>query len=139
MPAATMSSDVVADAAFNGTLGVSASPLWFGDADFTRDWKQTYAKMFPDEVNSLNGFSTLGWQAGVVFAKALENAPDAVTPDTVLQGLYAQPAGSTYGGWTPPLTYLPGEPAQTKSCMWYAQLENGKFTAPKGYQAVCAS
>ena len=61
--------------------------------------------MFPNDT--LTGYATLGWQAGVVIATALKNAPATVTSQTVLQGLYAQPAGTTFGGWTPPLAFAP--------------------------------
>jgi branched-chain amino acid transport system substrate-binding protein len=137
LPAANITSDVLADSAFEGAVGITVSPLWFGDPTFTQDWKDAYTTMFPNEV--LNGYSTMGWQAGVVLAKALANAPDTVTSDTVLQGLYAQPAGSTYGGWTPPLTFTPGKPATVAPCMWYVQIKNHEFTAPKGDAPICAA
>ena len=54
--------------------------------------------MFPNDA--LTGYATLGWQAGVVIAAALKHAPATVTSQTVLQGLYAQPAATTFGGWT---------------------------------------
>ncbi|HVV30616.1 MAG TPA: ABC transporter substrate-binding protein [Mycobacteriales bacterium] len=136
VPASNINASVIGDAEFDGTLGVNFSPLWFVDSDFTKDWKQQYTKMFPHET--LYGDSTFGWQAGVVFGTALKDAPDTVTSETVLQGLYAQPAGTTFGGWTPPLTFKPGKSTQTQPCMWYLQIKGGKLVAPQGNKPVCA-
>jgi len=135
MPSADINADVLADPLFDGALGLQVSPLWFGDSALIKDWKQAYHAMYPNEV--LNGYSTMGWQAGVVFATALKDAPDTVTSDTVLQALYAQPAGSTFGGWTSPLTFAPGKPTQTQPCMWYMQIKNGKLVDTKGNKYVC--
>ncbi|HVV30792.1 MAG TPA: ABC transporter substrate-binding protein [Mycobacteriales bacterium] len=137
VPAGNIDQSVVSDPAFEGALGVNVSPLWFGDSPLTKDWKQAYAAAFPDDT--AGGHSTLGWQAGVVFGKALQNAPDVVTSDTVMQGLYAQPAGSDYGGWTPPLTFTPGKATDVKPCMWYVQIKAGKLVAPRGDKYVCVS
>jgi len=137
VPASLINDEVLADPAFDGAVGVASSPLWFGDADLTRDWREAYTAMFPDAQP--NGYATLGWQAGVVFGTALKNAPDTVTSDTVLQSLYALPAGSTFGGWTPPLTFSPGKTTATQPCMWQVQIKNGKLTAPQGNKYVCAS
>jgi branched-chain amino acid transport system substrate-binding protein len=125
------------DSHLDGAVGVTVSPLWFGTSTFTQDWETTYKSLYPNDV--LNGYSTLGWQAGVVLAAALKNAPDKVTSQTVLDGLYAQPAKSTYGGWTPPLTYTKGKAATTSPCLWFVQIKNGGLTAPKGQNVVCGS
>jgi branched-chain amino acid transport system substrate-binding protein len=135
VPSSDIDADVLANPAFNGTLGVTVSPLWFGDSDLTKDWAQAYKALYPNEV--LNGYSTLGWQAGVVFATALKNAPDTVTSDTVLQALYAQPANSTFGGWTPPITFVKDKPTQTGACLWYTKIQDGKLVAPDGNKFSC--
>jgi branched-chain amino acid transport system substrate-binding protein len=135
LPAADLDATALADDAFNGAVGVTVSPLWFGDSSVTADWKTAYKAQFPSDV--LNGYSTLGWQAGVVIAAALKNAPDTVTGQTVLDGLAAQPAGSTFGGWTPPLTFTAGKSSTSKACLWYIQVKDKVVTAPKGQDAVC--
>jgi branched-chain amino acid transport system substrate-binding protein len=135
LPAADLDATALADDAFNGAVGVTVSPLWFGTSPVTADWQTAYKAQFPSDV--LNGYSTLGWQAGVVIAAALKNAPDKITGQTVLDGLDAQPAGSTFGGWTPPLTFTAGKAATSKACMWYVQVKDKAVTAPKGQDAVC--
>jgi hypothetical protein len=52
--------------------------------------------------------------------------------------MWALPANSTFGGWTPPLTFDKDKGAQTSSCVWYTQIKGGQNTAPQGYQAICA-
>jgi branched-chain amino acid transport system substrate-binding protein len=137
LPASNIDSAILDSPAFSGAVGVSSSPLWFGQPDATtKDWDQTYTKMFPKDVPT--GYATLGWQAGAVIATALEHAPATVTPQTLMQGLYAQPANSTFGGWTAPVTFAAGKASQMKSCMWYVQIKDGQLTAPKGTAAVCA-
>lgn len=138
LPAADLDAAALADKAFNGAVGVTVSPLWFGNDAVTtgwQDWHDTYTKMFPKDV--LNGYSTIGWQAGVVIQAALKNAGDTVTSQDILTGLQAQPAGSTFGGWTPPLTFAAGKSSTSTPCLWYVQVKNNKLTAPKGYGPVC--
>jgi branched-chain amino acid transport system substrate-binding protein len=138
LPASDIDSQLLATPAFNGSLGVNTSPLWFGTPSATtKTWYDTYTKMFPGD--ELTGYANQGWQAGVVIAAALKNAPPTVTSQTILQGLYALPAKDTFGGWTPPLTFTPGKPTNVGSCMWYVQIKNGQLTAPKGTGAVCIS
>lgn len=136
LPASNIDAAMIASPTFQGALGISTSPLWFGKPDATTAiWHQTYTKMFPNDA--LTGYATLGWQAGVVIAAALKNAPATVTSQTVLQGLYAQPAGTTFGGWTPPLTFAPGKDTAIKPCVWYVGIKDGQLTDPRGTAAVC--
>jgi branched-chain amino acid transport system substrate-binding protein len=130
-----LNKSTIGDPTFNGTVGVNTSPLWFGSSALTKDFTQAYSQQFPDDPT--DGYSTLGWQAGVVLAKVLENAPATITSQTVIQGLYAQPAGSTFGGWTPALTYASGKPATVAACVWYPTLTSGSLAAPKGTAATC--
>jgi branched-chain amino acid transport system substrate-binding protein len=137
LPSSDIDADALKDDNFNNAIGVSAGPLWFGTSDVTHDWAAAYKQQFPNET--LFGYSTLGWQAGVVVGAALKNAPATVTSQTILDGLYAQPAKSTFGGWTPPLTYASGKAATTTACMWYAGVSNHALTAPKGQAPICPS
>jgi branched-chain amino acid transport system substrate-binding protein len=137
LAASDIDAQTLSDVHFNGAVGVTVSPLWYGSSALTADWAAAYKAQFPNDV--LNGYSTLGWQAGVVLGTALKNAPATVTAQTVLAGLYAQPAKSTYGGWTPPLTYAKGKPTTTSPCLWYVGIQGGQLTAPKGSAFVCSS
>jgi branched-chain amino acid transport system substrate-binding protein len=137
VPAANIDATVLKDPAFEGAVGVNNSPLWFGSSAVTSDFAAAYKKEFPNDV--LVGYSTLGWQAGVVIGTALKSAPDVITSQTILDSLYAMPPKSTFGGWTAPVTYPPGKPAVTTPCQWYVQIKGTQLTAPKGYNAICAS
>lgn len=136
VPSADLDEAALADNNFEGAVGVTVSPLWYGSLpSWEKDWQTTYSSMFPND--KLTGYSTLGWQAGVVLATALKNAPDTVTTQTILDALYAQPAKSTFGGWTPPVTYPSGKAAVTTGCMYRSVVKNHQLTAPLGYQAIC--
>lgn len=135
MASALIDKNMLEDSAFDGAVGISVAPLWFGNAEFTREFRDAYTKLYPDEA--LNGFATLGWQSAVVFAAAMAHAPDTVTPQTVADAMWAQPPNSTYGGWTQPLTFTKGKASTPGSCVWIAGIKDGQLTAPRGYQAVC--
>jgi len=132
---ADITPQILANGQFDGATAVAYTPLWFGDNPLTSNWAATYKKMFPKDI--ANSVATLGWQAGVVFAAALTNAPAKVTSQSVLDGLWRIPPKSTFGGWTPPLTYTKGKPATTTGCLWHAGVDNHKLTAPDGYDFVC--
>jgi branched-chain amino acid transport system substrate-binding protein len=138
LPSADLDAAALADSNFEGAVGVTISPAWFGTPTAaTQDWATTYKALYPNDV--LTGYSTLGWQAGVVLAAALKNAPDTVTTQTVLDGLYAQPAKSTFGGWTPPVTFPANKPAVTTACMFRTVVTNHVLTLPEGPNAICPS
>lgn len=137
VPASTLDAQSIANPSFSGALGVTESPLWFGSDAQNQDWYKEFTALNPNEA--INGFSTLGWQAGVVMAAALADAPDNVTSQDVLTGLYSLPANDTFGGWTPALTYAKGKPAVAGACLWVAQVENRQLTAPQGTGPVCVN
>jgi branched-chain amino acid transport system substrate-binding protein len=37
----------------------------------------------------------------------------------------------------PPVTYAKGKPAVQQPCGWYAKVQDGKLTTPKGTGQVC--
>jgi branched-chain amino acid transport system substrate-binding protein len=37
----------------------------------------------------------------------------------------------------PPVTYAKGKPAVQQPCGWYAEVQGGKLTAPRGTGQVC--
>jgi branched-chain amino acid transport system substrate-binding protein len=43
----------------------------------------------------------------------------------------------TFGGLTPPITYLTGQPSPVP-CFFVVQIKNGAFTEPNGTQPLCA-
>jgi branched-chain amino acid transport system substrate-binding protein len=138
LPASLIDTALLNDPVFNGATGITTSPLWFGSLpQFEQDFDATYKSLFPSEVP--NGFSTLGWQAGEVIGTALKTAPDTVTSQTVVDALNAQPANSTFGGWTPPISFPAGKSTAVSSCVWYVGIENKALTAPRGYNPVCAA
>ena len=43
----------------------------------------------------------------------------------------------TFGGLTPPLTFVRDQPAPKASCWFYVTVKNNKMTAPQGNTPLC--
>jgi branched-chain amino acid transport system substrate-binding protein len=83
---------------------------------------------------------TDAWSGLVVFQAVADQAKltPASTPADVKNGLYSLPEGDTFGGETPPLTYVRGQ-ATHVNCWFVVQQENGKLVMPHGSAAECAT
>jgi branched-chain amino acid transport system substrate-binding protein len=99
-------------------------------------------KLTHDRLN-YNAQLSATWSVGQVFAAAARNATktgNKATPASIIKGLFAIPANSTFGGLTPPLTFKPTAPftdlatyVQPPSrCFFLIQLHNHDWAAPKG-------
>jgi len=132
--------DATTNPVWEGAVLASDAPLWFGDGPGTADYLAAMKQYAPDAI--LNASGTNGWISGMLFKAALDKAFDNgatgdVTSQTVYDGLYALGPNFDLGGMVAPVTYTKGKPMQQQLCAWYAQVKDGKLTAPKGYKPVC--
>jgi branched-chain amino acid transport system substrate-binding protein len=128
------------DPVWEGAALASDAPLWFGDGPGTADYLAAMKQYEPTAV--LNSSGTAGWYSGKLFEAALDKAFDNgatgdVTSQTVYDGLYALGPNFDLDGIVAPVTYTKGKPAVQQVCAWYAQVKDGKLTAPHGYDRIC--
>jgi branched-chain amino acid transport system substrate-binding protein len=113
-------------------------PMWFGDSPAIKTMQDAMKKYQPGVLQNSN--TALGWAAGVMFgdaAKAGIKAGAEPTSAALLDGLYSLGPNYTADGLVPPVTFTRGKPATQKTCGWYAQMVNGKFSSPKGSDMIC--
>jgi branched-chain amino acid transport system substrate-binding protein len=79
---------------------------------------------------------TQGWAAAEIFGKAATMMGDVVSKDKLLDALWSF-KNETFGGLTPPLTFVQGHPAPNANCWFYVTVKNGKMTAPQGNTPLC--
>jgi branched-chain amino acid transport system substrate-binding protein len=99
---------------------------------------QTAISKYAPDLGSENGpNASYAWVAGLLFQKAAAAAgPGPITAQSIKTGLYTL-KDETLGGVTPPLTFVPGQPAQV-DCYFTLGISGGKFTEPKGLTTSCA-
>jgi branched-chain amino acid transport system substrate-binding protein len=124
---------------WNGAILSSEGPLWFGSDPAIQTYLAAMKQYQPNTIGNSNG--PLGWAAGVVFGDAVKAGGAAagadVTSTQVYKGLYSLGPNFTAGGLMVPTTYTQGKPATQTACAWYAQVENGALTTPKGTGPIC--
>jgi branched-chain amino acid transport system substrate-binding protein len=96
-----------------------------------RDAYKTYA---PDDPLTPN--ASQGWASAVVFQHAAANVGVHPTSDQILQGLWSM-HNETFGGLTPPLSFVENKPAPDAKCSFAMQVQDGKIEAPFGLKTVC--
>jgi branched-chain amino acid transport system substrate-binding protein len=132
----------------NSSLNGVAGPLpdfpWFSSAtpamqEF-QDAMHTYEPQ--DFSSSSYGYSeaaAMAWASAEIFEAAAENLPAGQDSSADLeQQLYKLPAGDTFGGLTPPITYSSSGIEPDNKCFFEIELKNGSYTALNGAKAVCA-
>jgi branched-chain amino acid transport system substrate-binding protein len=123
------------DPTWNGLVLAADAPLWFGDGPGTAEFLAAMKKYEP--TADLNNGTTTGWYAGKAFEAALKGATGPITSQSVYDGLYKLGPNFDLGGVISPVTYTKGAPAKEQLCSWYAQVKDGKETAPEGTKPVC--
>ena len=81
------------------------------------------------------------WVSGLVFAAAAKAGKLGVggppTSESLVDGMYAIPKGSTMGNMTPPLSYKKGQLSHVLCWYWIAT-KNGHWVTPYGLKTSCA-
>jgi len=132
--------DATTNPVWEGAVLASDAPLWFGDGPGTADYLAAMKQYAPNAI--LNASGTNGWFSGELLKAALDKAFDNgatgdVTSQMIYDGLYALGPNFDLGGAIAPVTFTKGKPMQQQLCAWYAQVKDGKLTAPKGYKPIC--
>jgi branched-chain amino acid transport system substrate-binding protein len=138
--AGEMTTPWLQQSAVNGAIGNVQDAPWFDDSiPATKAMQAAIAKYSPSVTTSqsFGAVASIGWAAGLVFGYAAEQ--EHLTPSApstaVITGLDTI-SNNTFGGFTPPLTYTAGKPAQV-ACSFIAGISNGKWTEPNGLKTVC--
>lgn len=138
----TPSNLTAADSHANGLWLISPS---LSNEDTTTAAGQLYQqimKAYDPSILSIgpNLEITDAWSGLVVFQAVAEQAKlkPASTSADVKNGLYGLPKGDTFGGETPPLTYVRGQ-ATHVNCWFVVQQKDGKLVMPHGSAAECAT
>jgi branched-chain amino acid transport system substrate-binding protein len=138
--AGEMTTPWLQQSAVNGAIGNVQDAPWFDDSiPATKAMQAAIAKYSPSVTTSqsFGAVASIGWAAGLVFGYAAEQ--EHLTPSApstaVITGLDTI-SSNTFGGFTPPLTYTAGKPAQV-ACSFIAGISNGKWTEPNGLKTVC--
>jgi branched-chain amino acid transport system substrate-binding protein len=138
--AGEMTTPWLQQSAVDGAVGDVQDAPWFDDSiPATKAMQAAIAKYSPSVTSSqaFGAVASIGWAAGLVFGYAAEHA--RLTPSSpttaVITGLDTV-SNNTFGGFTPPLTYTAGKPAQVP-CSFVAGISGGKWTEPIGLKTVC--
>ncbi len=138
--AGEMTTPWLQQSAVNGAIGDVQDAPWFDDSiPATKAMQAAIAKYSPSVTTSqaFGAVASIGWAAGLVFGYAAEH--EHLTPTSpstaVITGLDTI-SNNTFGGFTPPLTYTAGKPAQVP-CSFVAGISGGKWTEPIGLKTVC--
>src|ERR1700728_4648015 len=138
--AGEMTTPWLQQSAVNGAIGDVQDAPWFDDSIPATKAMQTAIAKYSPSVTSSQAFgavASIGWAAGLVFGYAAEQ--EHLTPSSpstpVITGLDTV-NNNTFGGFTPPLTYTAGKPAQVP-CSFVAGISNGKWTEPIGLKTQC--
>ena len=96
-----------------------------------RDAYKTYA---PDDPLTPN--ASQGWASAIVFQHAAEHVGAHPTSAQILAGLWSM-RNETFGGLTPPLTFVKDKAATDAKCSFAMKVQDGKIEAPFGLKTVC--
>jgi branched-chain amino acid transport system substrate-binding protein len=138
--AGEMTTPWLQQSAVNGAIGDVQDAPWFDNSiPATKAMQAAIAKYSPSVTSgqAFGAVASIGWAAGLVFGYAAEQehlTPSSPSTD-VITGLDTI-NNNTFGGFTPPLTYTAGKPAQVP-CSFVAGISNGKWTEPIGLKTQC--
>src|ERR1700744_1915318 len=128
--------------AVNGAIVDVQDAPWFDDSiPATKAMQAAIAKYSPGVTSgaAFGAVASIGWAAGLVFGYAAEQAHlTPSSPSTDVITALDTVNNNTFGGFTPPLTYTAGKPAQVP-CSFIAGISGGKWTEPIGLKTHCMS
>src|ERR1700749_1047451 len=138
--AGEMTTPWLQQSAVNGAIGNVQDAPWFDNSiPATKAMQASIAKYSPSVTTSqaFGAVASIGWAAGLVFGYAAEQAHlTPSSPSTDVITALDTVNNKTFGGFTPPLTYTAGKPAQVP-CSFIAGISGGKWTEPIGLKTVC--
>jgi branched-chain amino acid transport system substrate-binding protein len=138
--AGEMTTPWLQQSAVDGAIGDVQDAPWFDDSiPATKAMQAAIAKYSPGVTSSqaFGAVASIGWAAGLVFGYAAEHAHlTPRSPTTAVITALDTVSDNTFGGFTPPLTYTAGKPAQVP-CSFVAGVSGGKWTEPIGLKTVC--
>jgi branched-chain amino acid transport system substrate-binding protein len=123
---------------FDRSAGAFQAFPWTGVSSPASDEFHAAFDRYQPNVD-FSGYNTLGWAGAKMFQLAATRAIAAnATPSAalVLQGLWTFKE-ETVGGLLAPRTFKKDQRGVRVPCSFVMQIQNGKWTAPKGLQLVC--
>lgn len=133
--------------ALNGTAGpVNDFPWFASDNAAERTFQEAMRKYEPQDFTSSGsgGYSesaALAWSAATIFGAAAAKLPASGVPTgaQLMQKLYELPKGDTFGGLTPPITYVADRAQPQVKCFFGIQLKDHSYTVVKDGKYICQS
>jgi branched-chain amino acid transport system substrate-binding protein len=99
-----------------------------------KEFRDAYATYAPNDPLTPN--ASQGWASAIVFQQAAAHVGATPTSAQILAGLWSM-RNATFGGLTPPLTFLKNKPAPDARCSFAMQVQNGRIEGPFGLKTVC--
>jgi branched-chain amino acid transport system substrate-binding protein len=107
---------------------------WTVDGAAVQQFRDAYKTYAPDEPLTPN--ASQGWASAIVFQHAAEQVTAHPTSAQILNGLWSMD-NETFGGLTPPLTFVRDKAAPDAKCSFAMQVRDGRIEAPFGLKTVC--
>jgi branched-chain amino acid transport system substrate-binding protein len=121
-----------------GAYGISVALPYFAEVPANQDFRNAMSQYAPGV--DLTSDSATMWSGLEVLKAALEKVPtDAMTPATVIKGLYLLSPGFTDNGLTVPLTYTQGQPFDVNCVILWTLGTNGKYDLTNGTTPSCVT
>lgn len=137
VPALSMIPALQPDPNLDGMVGVVITAPWTltgvpAVAEHVRAMAQ-YAPGAPPGAESI-----AGWTSAKLFEAALANAPEPITPQGILEGLWSI-QGDDLGGLTYPVGFTRGQTMAKRYCVWSVVLQDGKYSSAGRESPKCAA
>ena len=107
---------------------------WTVSNPAVQEFRDAYKAYAPNDPLTPN--ASQGWASAIVFQHAAEHIGAHPTSADILAGLWSM-RDQTFGGLTPPLTFLQNKPAPDAQCSFAMQVQGGVIQAPFGLKTVC--
>ncbi|MCW2496730.1 ABC transporter substrate-binding protein [Jatrophihabitans sp.] len=112
---------------------------WFSTDPATASFRASMAKYVSGKA--ITESAAEGWVSGLIFQKAATTAlasGGTLTSASLITAL-GQIKNDTFGGLTPPLSFVAGAAQPSSYCFYPAEVVNGKWTTPGGLTVTCPS
>jgi branched-chain amino acid transport system substrate-binding protein len=121
------------DPILEGSFTTTRTFPWFieSGSPALEEYGAAMKRFAPNTVR--NGFTTFGWMSGKLLEVAAAKVSTHPTAQEILEGLWAI-KNETFGGISPAMSFVKGQPAPEANCGYYLEIKGGKWTAPKGME-----